>query len=172
MKKTIITVIISVVVTLGLVFGVNLISKVSYNKKVEERGIKSIKEVEYSIPRIEISIKGIYNSYLSEENLKDVKVYEIEAVMDDTIENTLYTYKGVRITDILSKYNITDYTSITFKANDGLQVLFRKNEINENMFLVFNRDGKDYKVGEGAALLVPDLNARYSITNVSTLTFD
>ena len=40
------------------------------------------------------------------------------------------------------------------------------------MYFVFTKDGKNIKSGESGGLLIPSINARYSITDVVTFSFE
>lgn len=173
MKKTIITVIISVGATLLVVLGFNLINTLRINNLVKEVGVKEIKEINYDIPKFTILTDGIYQTNISMVDFKDVvKTYEIKAVLEDEIEYEYAEYVGVKVKDLLYSYDMEDFEKLTFQSNGGLQVTFKKEEIVDDMFLVFEKNGQKFESGEEVSLLVPDLYARYSISNVINLYFD
>ena len=172
MKKIIITACVSILLTLGCVFLANKLDSNKNNNLIVERGIKDVKEVDYTLPKFVVSISGIYDSTLTNEDIKDLKTYEIAAVMDESYENEYHTYKGVKMLDILNYYGIDDFNKVYFRASGKLQVEFSKEEITDDMYFVFTKDGKSIKSGESGGLLIPSINARYSITDVVTFSFE
>lgn len=103
------------------------------------------------------------------ESIKDAKVYEIEAVVNDGYSETTHKYKGFKMTELLKLLEIESYSQITFSSNGGLDVTFMNNEVDDNVFLFFERDGI-YLEKAPINLLVPTEPARYSIQNVKTIT--
>lgn len=172
MKKIIITACVSILLTLGCVFLTNKLESNKHNNLIAERGIKDVKEVDYTLPKFVVSISGIYDSTLTNEDIKDLKTYEIAAVMDESYENEYHTYKGVKMLDILNYYGIDDFNKVYFMASGKLQVEFSKDEITDDMYFVFTKDGKNIKAGESGGLLIPSINGRYSITDVVMFSFE
>lgn len=176
MKKTIITIIITIISTSLLLVGsaklyANFEVK-EYNEKIENPGIKEVKAIDYDVPECNITINGIYSSLISRKDLKNINTYEISAVMNDGIYKDLYTYHGIRFLDLLKEYEIEDYNSVTFKSNGNLQVKFNKEEINDDFYLAFDVDGKLYSESEPVGLIIPSLLSRYSISNIIRIDFD
>ncbi len=176
MKKTIITVIITAVVSVGLtMLCVNLYNvneKNSYKDQTEKLGIKETKEVDFEIPDFAIILEGIYDSTITDEDVKELKVYEISTVMTDGVYTDLYTYKGIKLIDAFNLFDYSDYNNLIVKSNGNLQVTYSKEEITDNMYLVFSVDGHMLPAEEPVNLLNPDLNSRYSIGNVVSMQFE
>lgn len=173
MKKTIITVVISVAATLLLVLGFNLINEWRLDKLVEEVGVKELKEIDYEIPKFTLLTDGIYQTNISTGDFKDVvKTYEIKAVIEDEIEYEYAEYVGVKVKDMLYAYDMEDFKNIIFMSNGGLQVSFKKEEIVDDMFFVFEKNGIKFESGEEVSLLVPGLYERYSISNIVNIHFN
>lgn len=172
MKKIVITACVSILLTIGCVFLAKKLEDNKYNNLIAERGIKDVKEIDYSLPKFVVTIGGIYDSTLTNQDIKDLKTYEIAAVMDESYENEYHTYKGVKMLDILNYYGIDDFNKVYFMSSGKLQVEFSKEEINDDMYFVFTKDGKNIKTGESGGLLVPSINGRYSITDVVKFSFE
>ncbi len=159
----------------GTLVGEKIYDKVvenNYNKLVKTTGVKKVTKVNYEIPGFALIVSGIYDTTITNIDIKDMQVYKISAVLDDSISKNLYTYNGVKFVDALELSGITDYNSVTFKAGGKLQVKFDKDEISENVYLVFDVNDNKYPSNEPVSLLAPDYNARFSITDVVALEFD
>lgn len=179
MKKTIIYVIICIAIMLlsigGTLLGVKLYNNAEskkYSQLVEEPGIKDVVKVDYELPKFTILVAGIYDTTITNEDIKDLQVYEISAVMNDGIYKDYYYYNGVKLKDVLEKCDIKNYNNVTFKSGGKLQVTFAQDEINDDVYLTFDVDGYLRPSEEPVALLAPDFNSRYSISDVVTLEFD
>lgn len=176
MKKTIISVVITAVITIVItLLGVSVYNSTvenKYSKQVDKSGLKEAKEIKGEIPEFAITVQGIYDSSITDKDIKDLKIYEISAVMTDGVYSDLYTYTGVKLNDILNSFDYNDYRNITFKSNGNLQVTFSKEEINDNMYLVFSVDGYMLPEEEPVNLLNTELNSRYSIGNVVRMDFE
>ena len=91
--------------------------------------------------------------------MKSFKTKPIEDIITSLME------KGVLPT-------IKDYNNITFRSEGRLQVTFLKEEINDDVFLIFDVDGFQFEEDDPVGLLAVDYNLRYSITDVVSLMFD
>ena len=92
--------------------------------------------------------------------------------MNDGIYKDDYDFVGVRVLDVLKLTKMEGFNSLTFKSSGKLQVTYDKGEITDNMYFVFEVDGYKYDASEPVALVNPDVNARYSISDIVKLTFD
>ncbi len=92
--------------------------------------------------------------------------------MNDGIYKDYYRYHGIRLKELLNLYEIKDYNNITFRSEGRLQVTFLKEEINDDVFLIFDVDGFQFEEDDPVGLLAVDYNLRYSITDVVSLMFD
>ena len=88
--------------------------------------------------------------------------------MNDGYSEETHTYKGYRLTEVLKLLEINSYNEITFSSTGTLNVKFYNNEINDDIYLFFERDGI-YLEKAPLNLLVPNEPARYSIQNITTL---
>lgn len=176
MKKIIIAILSTFLITLIIIsimaLSYNNYQEKKFSKLIESPGIKEVKAIDYDVPECNITINGIYSSLISRKDLKNIKKYEITAVMNDGIYKDLYTYHGIRFLDLLKEYEIEDYNSVTFKSNGNLQVKFNKEEINDDFYLAFDVDGKLYSESEPVGLIIPSLLSRYSISNIIRIDFD
>ena len=73
---------------------------------------------------------------------------------------------------MLYAYDMEDFKNIIFMSNGGLQVSFKKEEIVDDMFFVFEKNGIKFESGEEVSLLVPGLYERYSISNIVNIHFN
>lgn len=143
-----------------------------YNKYIETIGVKSVKEINYDIPSFTLLTEGIYDNTITNDDVKNLKVYEIETVMNDGIYKDAYSYVGVRLKDVLKMAKMETFNTLTFMARGNLQVTYEFAEISDDMYLVFEMDGYKYDYLEPIAIINPNLNSRYSITGLTTLLFD
>lgn len=175
-KKTIIIVIISVIISVSLsLLGVKIYNSVNHKKYtnlISEAGLYRVDSVEYKLPEFAIKFDGIYNEVVTNESISSLPVYEIDAVMNDGIYKDYYRYHGIRLKELLNLYEIKDYNNITFRSEGRLQVTFLKEEINDEVFLIFDVDGFQFEEDDPVGLLAVDYNLRYSITDVVSLMFD
>ena len=134
----------------------------------EEGKVVEVNSTTTTVPKFTVGTLGLYDGGFSNESLKDAKVYEIKATMNDGYSEETHVYKGYRLTEILKLLEINSYNEITFSSTGTLNVKFYNNEINDDVYLFFERDGI-YLEKAPLNLLVPSEPARYSIQNVTTL---
>ena len=135
----------------------------------EEGKVVEVNNTTTTVPKFTVGTLGLYDGGFNNESLKDAKVYEIEAVVNDGYSETTHKYKGFKMTELLKLLEIESYSQIKFSSNGGLDVTFMNNEVDDNVFLFFERDGI-YLEKAPINLLVPTEPARYSIQNVKTIT--
>ena len=133
---------------------------------VGHTGVTNLKKIKYNFPAFSITSIGLLNGPITNESIKDIQTYEITAIVSDSIYRHQYTYKGVKLKDVLENEKLKDYKKIIFKSNGGLQVEYTKEEIDDNVFIVFEKDGIEYPKLEKVSLLNPTVYDRYNITNV------
>lgn len=176
MKKTIITVVVTAVVailaTLLTVYAYNSFEDNKYDKLVAETGVKEVTENKYELPKFSIVVQGVYYSTISNVDVADLKTYNVEAVMFDGIYRRYNTYDAIKLKDVFELYGIEDYNNVVFKSNGNLQVKFAKDEISDNFFLTFTKDGFNYPENEPVNLLCPEFAERYSLTNIVRIDFE
>lgn len=91
---------------------------------------------------------------ITKESLKEksIKAYEFAKDIDNDWETVTNDYIGIRLKDILEAYNL-DYESIEFYESDKYSVKYRKDDINDDVYVVFYRDGKSLGDTEPTALV-------------------
>lgn len=143
-----------------------------HEKLIETIGVKDVQKINYELPKFTIVVDGIYDNTITSADIKNLDVYKIKAVMNDGIYKDDYDFVGVRVLDVLKLTKMEGFNSLTFKSSGKLQVTYDKGEITDNMYFVFEVDGYKYDASEPVALVNPDVNARYSISDIVKLTFD
>ena len=171
-KKITIGIIVTLIVCalVGSIIYIN--NKRKYNEIVKTAGIKSIEEIKYDLPKFTILVAGIYEGTISTGDVKKLKTYKFEAVTDDGLEKELHTYIGIKVLDVLNRVEFKKYNHITFMSTGDLQVKYDTKEITENMYFVFEKDGKKYPKAEEVTLINPDVNSRYNLTCIVKMLVD
>lgn len=176
MKKNTTIILITMVISVALTLvGVKVYEKIKISKLNDiagVTGVKNVREINYEIPSFKLTVNGIYDTVIDSNDLSDLKKYYIETVMDDGIYKFLYSYEGIRLNELLNLYQLEDFKEVTIKSGGRLQVTFLKEEITDNIYLTFSKDGYANPTSEAVSLVAPDYMARYSISQVVELTFD
>ena len=75
--------------------------------------------------------------------LLSVHTIEVTTTGKDGVETTS-TYTGARLSDILGKIGVTDFTSLTVASSDGFEIEFdRALALADDTLLAWERDGKE-----------------------------
>ena len=167
MKKVLLIVIMCVLMLVGC----NK-TEVNENKNIptgEKGKVIDVFESTATLPKFSVGMRGIYDGGFNNESLKNAKVYDIKATMNDGYSEETHSYKGFKLKEIFDSLGIKSYSDVKFSSNGGLNVTFSKDEIDDNVFLFFERDSI-YLEKAPINLLVPNEPARYSIQNVQTIT--
>lgn len=130
-------------------------------------GIKNINENKnYTIPEFSIPIyeKTQYN--LTNDKIKDLPIYDINALISNEGIKVNIDYTGVKLLDIINLLNIKDYNTVVFKSDGGLQVIYDKNNITDNIYITFS-DNANYKVN----MINFNSDLRYSMKNLNRIDF-
>lgn len=138
---------------------------------LESHEISDVEKVNTDIPNFTIIVKGLYEGTITHLDLKEknTQVYDFNAgVFNGWTVNT-NKYTGVKLNDVLNAMNITDFSEIEFQAPGDLSVTYEKNEITNNTYLIFYRDGEFIRNDEYISLLAVDYDYRYSLENVITI---
>ncbi len=144
MKKKIVFFGAAVVFIALALFGLLLLKSTNKDKYKPDYTLK-----EYSIeklPEFSFSINGNEikkNIEITKEVLeqKSVPVYEFSKDIDNNWETVTNDYIGFTLKDILKEYEF-DYQAIEFYEVDRYSVRFTKEEIDEDVYVIFYRDGK------------------------------
>lgn len=144
MKKKII-VIIAIVAAVAMLVGIKIIflnnRKVTYDFKTYQID---------KIPTFTLTIGSTNREepiLITKDELinKNINAYEFKGKLDNNWEIVANDYVGIRLIDIFNAYNI-GYEDIEFYEVDSYSVKYNKDEINEDMYIVFFKDGNP--VGE------------------------
>ncbi len=166
MKKVLLITIMCVFMVVGCNKNENL-----EKKPIPETDVGKVVDIfatTQTAPSFSVGTMGLYDGGFNNESLKDLKVYDIKAIMNDGYEEETHSYKGYKVKEVLSALEINSYEKLVFSSNGGLNVTFYASEVDDNMFLFFERDGIRLD-NAPINLLVPTQPARYSIQNVQTI---
>lgn len=173
MKKKKSIIIISTIMLIIIIVGIGLyiISRSKPNLKAHE--ISNIKESSEKIPPFLIAIGGNYDGIINNTFLEEDKIpmYEFDAAIETTWGTFTNKYIGVKLNDLLEKYQITNYKSIEFVSNDFVRAEYKPFMITDNMYIVFYRDGKLIDEDNAATLISIDRNYRYAVERLSQIYF-
>jgi len=76
-------------------------------------------------------------------------------------------WKGIKLEDILKKYNLTDYDQVKFSSDDNYQVRLTKEEIiTHDPLIALYLNGEEL---EGNRLIIPGMPGMYWISDVSLI---
>lgn len=169
-----ITIFILVIVIISLIY-------IGTNKKINnlDKGtIANLKPISSKFPEFTIILdkQGESNGMdLTEITLKDkaIQNYEFEAGIYNGWETKTDRYRGSRLKDIIEKIEVGEYTGLTFYTNNKQSVTYKKEDITENVFLIYKRNGKDIRQNEKNAitLLRVDKDYNYSLENIFGIIF-
>jgi hypothetical protein len=170
--KNIIIYLIIIVLSSGITYEALKIQKQNHINEYKandnaEIGITNLTEnTDFSVPNFEITIseKKLYN--INNNTIKNIKLYNIDAItLSDNIKLKL-NYTGIKLNDLIQTLNITDYNTIVFKSDGGLQVVYDKSNINDNVFITFSNKS-NYKIN----MTNFNIDLRYSMKNLTRIDF-
>ena len=173
MKKIFIIIITAIVSSVLTVFGYWEIQQFK-NPKVKEidspYGLNEIKEIDYEMPSFYLVTTGLVITVIGKESLSNIKTYELSATISDSISKQHHVYKGIKVKDVIDSLNFDKYNKIVFKSNGGLQVEYKKEEL-DDVFFVFEKDNISYPEKEPVGLFNATVYDRYNITNIEKIEF-
>ena len=168
MKKILIIFIMTLTILTGC--GNNEVDK-EYEAKVGEIQDQAISTKE--IPDFTISIMGLKDDTLTQEDIKDLTVYDFIVdvpIYDLDPSSEVYREKwtGIKISDVLNKKGITNYDSLDFKSTGNITVTYTKEEVSDKVYLVFYRNDIALSETEDTAvmLLAANLKTRYWVPSL------
>ncbi|MBE6140680.1 MAG: hypothetical protein E7172_04000 [Firmicutes bacterium] len=174
-KKIIVTIIITIIVsllsTLGIIELINYKEEKNFDQKALNVGVKKFNKVSYQLPNFSVKIEGIFEDSITNEEISTLDKYLIEVVTTDGLYNEFAKYHVIKVKDVFEHFNFQDYTKVIFKSN-GLKVTFNKEEIDDEVYFMFTKNGAQYKNGSKIGLLIPDLEIKYSISHLTEIVFD
>lgn len=174
-KNQVILILIVVIVILVCVCGALLLGRKteSSDKTYSEVGVYDFEKSDMTIPKFEINILGDYEGVINEEFLKEdgIQVYEFEGAIDNGWDVVTNHYVGVKLKDVIEKYQIKNFTSVDVKSLDMITVTYLSYEINDNMFIVFYKDKKTVTEDGRPMLLAIDYDSKFSLYDVIDMKF-
>jgi hypothetical protein len=172
-KKNIIKIVIITIVCTLLLESLIYLAVKSFSKinKNSDLGVNSIKETKFDdIPSFNLSTSGAYKFAWNEDSLKDLTKYEFKATIQTGENKKQSTYVGVRVIDLLNKYNANDFISIQFNSAIGT-VTIDKKDLTKDEYFVFKIDGENLTSGDMLTLISADKSGQYSIPFIGSLIF-
>lgn len=150
-----------------------LISTINYNGLLDSGEISGMKETDIEIPTFTLVVRGLYDGTITNLDLEDknVPVYEFDAGVATSYGVFTDTYVGVRLSDVLNAMNITEYSEVNFYDPNSITVNYNKEEIMEDTFIVFYRNGERITEDGPANLLALRFNYAYSVEDLVKLEF-
>lgn len=143
MKKKIIlfiTIILTLIIVLVGFSLYKVLKKPDYNLK--EYPIDKLPTFSFSIAGSELQPINITKDELKSRN---IKAYKFSKDIDNNWKKVTNIYIGIRLKDILDMYKL-EYKDIEIYETNKYSVKFKNDEINEDIFIIFYRDGK--RLGE------------------------
>ena len=175
-KKKIVAFII-IAIVLGLIIGI-AIYKTSDSKKAKEPssnnlGTENIVTTQINYPKFTVIIDGLYEGFINERNLvsHEIPQYKFKATVKNSWDTHTNEYDGIKLTDVFEKMGFTKYSRVEFKGIGDNCVIYNKDEIDDNLYFVFYRDGKPIEEDIQISLLNPQKNYRYSVENLIKIVF-
>lgn len=177
-RKTLPKAIIGIImVTLIVAGGIGIFiktkdSRVAFaNSKLSAKEIANVKEYTENIPDFEITISGAYTGKVTKDDLAkmSILVYQFDAGIDNGWETVTNEYVGIKVKELLDASDITDFTEVTFEATNKASITYFKDEITDNMYIVFMKDGKAISDKKTAMLLATDYDYNYSLKELTNI---
>lgn len=138
--------------------------------------IQELKKSELTIPEFSVDIEGKIDGALTNIDLSNVTLYDFVAdvtVYDIDPDSEIYREKwtGVKLKDVLNTKGITEYDTLDFKSTGNITVRYKKEEINDNMYLIFYRNDMLISKSEDTPIMlfVSDLKNRYWVPSLTRM---
>lgn len=107
----------------------------------KEIGIVDTKVMEkYKIPEFFIKVSGLKDISIDNNFVKDLNVYEIKAVYDNYYNKEEKKFIGIKVKDIMEKVIDKEYYVLFVNDNERLTIGYEKPIIDDNLYLIFNKD--------------------------------
>lgn len=135
--------------------------------------VENIEEFSGDLPEFSFKIEGAYIGEIDKEIISsyEIPVYEFDAGIDSGFRTETNHYLGVRLGEFLEKQSITNYRDLIINSLDGYKRVYRQDEIDDYMFLIFKRDGKIINDDNPVVLLVVDEEYnKYSLEKLTSIT--
>lgn len=144
------------------------------NDNLNVGDIANQKEYKGNIPDFTLEITGTYSGTITNEVVKEMEipVYEFDAKVDNGWDKVTNHYRGIKLLDLFEKAGFQEYKSIEFMAHENKTVTYQKDEIDENLYLIFykNRGNEDER--NNLSLFALKNKQKFSVENLATIDFD
>ena len=171
-KKMYIILLVLVAILSSLItFGAFYISEYKFQKSIEEVGVKSIEKIDYTLPEFTVVALGNYDTTITNKDIEKLDKYLIKAVTTDGYDNYYNEYVGIRLKDILKDRGLEEYNTITMNSNGGLSVRYDKDNIDDDVYLVFERSGIIFNSDEPVDLVSLNVYDKYFVQNLTSMNF-
>lgn len=171
----IIATILIIVVAIGMViFYTKKNEKTDNELNLKFKEVANLKKISTELPDFEIEIDGAYVGILDKNLLlsNDIEVYEFDAGIDNGWDIVTNHYTGVKLSDVLDiMLQDASFTRVGFFSKMPRYEMFTKGQLTDNIFLVFQRDGKPIRTDGYMTLLAVDYKYKYSIEDVEKIYF-
>lgn len=138
-----ITIAATLIVGIGTLYLIHGIGVKNTQKKLGTTGITDYASLEtYDMVDFNLTLSGTHNKELTAIDFDGLPIYEFEAVTTDGYTNVMNEYVGVLLKDFLYRFSISDYQVLTFKAAGGLSITYKAEEVDDNIFIIFERNGE------------------------------
>lgn len=172
-KFNILWIIIILVIVAAIIGFIVFRTKKGNSLDVPTGTIENLTESSKEIPSFTVLIDGLYYGVLTTEVLKEenVKVYEFDAGIDIGWGTISSHYIGVKLKDALDALQIANFDQIEFAAEGRISVTYVTEELTDDMYLVFYRDGELINETQPVNLLSVNYPYRYSVEAVTDMYF-
>lgn len=125
-----------ILVTICAITGVHYILASKMDSKAKQNEIE--------IPDFTLEIGGVYEGMFSSDDIinNDIPIYDFDAKMLTSYGMKTNHYVGIELKDVLDFMETDTYTHIYFSDGKKAYSTYTKDEISDDMYLVFYRDGK------------------------------
>ncbi|MEG1505887.1 MAG: hypothetical protein RR478_00140 [Bacilli bacterium] len=152
MKKNILMVLVALLLLTGCE------KKVDCNPKKSENvgNVCNLKESKEELPSLDFLLLGLMSANIRNEQFEGLKIYTFDAVTKNNGEVIKHNYTGIKLKDFLEKQNITfdkKFGSLVFSSVNYTKVEYKKEDIDDNMWLVFQIDNKEIKLNDNKSYL-------------------
>ena len=178
-KKRIIWMVVAIAVVVFLVgIGVTLLQKKNNNDnfsvKLNSKEIKGLKESDKELPDFKITVRGSFDGTIDKKLLdtNGIKVFEFDAGINNGWRVETNHYVGVRLSDVLDiAIQTMPYSRVKFVSQEYRAKEYEEDQISDDMFLVFERDGKPIRKDGYMSFLAVDYDYSYSVEDVVAMEF-
>lgn len=174
-KNTIILIatVLTVIALVAVIFFIFNRNREDEKLELNLHEVANVEKKEVEIPDFTIVVNGSYEGSITDEDLKKygVQTYEFDAAIDNDWETVTNHYAGVKLKDVFEAMQIKSYETIDIKAPGRITVQYTKDEVSDNVYIIFTRDGQRIEEDEAITIISFDYKYRYAVANVSEMVF-